>query len=488
MGTACSRCVLTRDEHTVSYAHYNDPTAQEEAMTRKHAPVSPPVTLTIAGSDSGGGAGIQADLKTIEAHDAFGTSAITATTAQNTTGVEDINVLPTDHIAAQYDAVVDDFAVEAVKTGMLATEGVIETVTDCLADFAGPVVVDPVMVAATGDRLLSEAAEAAYTELFGHATLVTPNADEAELLTDRTVESVAAAEAAGREIVEMGADAALVKGGHIEGIDGDNDADSGGDSDAVVDTLVVNEGGETRTEQFSHPRIDTDATHGSGCTLSSAIAARMAHGEPLTEAVAGGVAFMERAVRYGIDVGSGPGAVHHLVEIRERADREATTAAVERVVARLVESNAETLLPAGGMDVVGATRYAETPAEVVGVDGRLNRTRTGIRHNAGVRSGTAGDLAGRLLAAREAFPELRFACSCRFDDAVEGALDSLEGSVVYGEGDETITAAVADAEAPPAAIVDPGGADRHPELLVVATDAATLRERVLTLDSALITE
>ena len=462
--------------------------------TRQYAPVSPPVALTIAGSDSGGGAGIQADLKTMEAHEVFGTSAITATTAQNTTGVADINVLPTDHIAAQYDAVVDDFAVEAVKTGMLATADVIETVADCLADFAGPVVVDPVMVAATGDRLLSEAAEAAYADLFAHATLVTPNADEAELLTGRTVDSVDAAETAGREIVELGADAALVKGGHIE-----NDT---ADGDSVVDTLVVDDGGQTRTEQYRHPRIDTEATHGSGCTLSSAIAARMARGESLTEAVAGGVAFMERAVRYGIDTGSGPGSVHHLVEVRERADREATTAAVERIVARLVEANAETLVPAGGMDVVGATPYAETAAEVVGVDGRLSRTRTGIRHNAGVRSGTASDLSHQLLAAREAFPALRFACNIRFDDAVEHALETLDGTVASGDPGtptDAVAAAVADAsindngdhdenDQPPAAIIDPGDEGRQPAVILVAADAATLRERTLSVADALLTE
>jgi len=449
-------------------------------MTRTHAPVSPPVTLTIAGSDSGGGAGIQADLKTIEAHDAFGTSAITATTAQNTTGVEDINVLPTDHIAAQYDAVVDDFAVGAIKTGMLATAEVIETVTDCLAEFDGPVVVDPVMVAATGDRLLSEDAEAAYEALFDHATLVTPNADEAELLTDRTVDSVDAAEAAGRDIVELGADAALVKGGHIDG-------------ESVVDTLVIDESvtDATHTEGFSHPRVDTDATHGSGCTLSSAIAARLAHEETLTEAVAGGVAFMERAVRYGIDVGDGPGAVNHLAETRDRADREATAAAVERIVARLVAGNVETLVPATGMDVVGATRYAETPDEVVGVDGRLSPTRTGIRHNAGVRSGVGSDLAHRLIDAREAFPELRFACNARFDDAVEQALDTLDEPVVHGEAgppSETIATALEGTDTPPAAIVDPGGESRPPEVVLTAADAKTLRERTLALHEALITE
>ena len=448
-------------------------------MSREYAPVSPPVALTIAGSDSGGGAGIQADLKTMEAHDVFGTSAITATTAQNTTGVDDINVLPTDHIAAQYDAVVDDFDVGAVKTGMLATADVVETVADCLADFDGPVVVDPVMVAATGDRLLSEAAEAAYEELFDHATLVTPNADEAELLTDRAVDSVDAAEAAGRDLVEMGADAALVKGGHIDG-------DSG--VDGVIDTLVVDDG---QPEQYSHPRIDTDATHGSGCTLSSAIAARLAHGESLIAAVAGGVAFMERAVRYGIDVGDGPGSVHHLVEIRERADREATTAAVERIVSRLIEANAETLVPASGMAVVGATPYAETAAEVVGVDGRLSCTRTGIRHNAGVRSGVGSDLAHQLLAAREAFPALRFAATCRFDDAVEQALDTLDGTVVRGEGDDPTAAAskaTSNADDRPAAIIDAGGERRQPAVILSATTATTLRERLLALHDGLITE
>ncbi|MFQ3475730.1 bifunctional hydroxymethylpyrimidine kinase/phosphomethylpyrimidine kinase [Halonotius sp. F2-221B] len=457
-------------------------------MSRNHAPASLPVALTIAGSDSGGGAGIQADLKTMEAHDVFGTSAITATTAQNTAGVDDINVLPTDHIAAQYDAVVDDFAVGAIKTGMLATADVIETVADCVADFAGPVVVDPVMVAATGDRLLSEEAEAVYKDLFDHATLVTPNADEAELLTDRTVDSVEAADAAGRDIVGLGADAALVKGGHIDG-----DSGTAGDSDEVVDTLVIDESATdaTHTERFTHPRIDTDATHGSGCTLSSAIAARLAREETLTEAVAGGVAFMERAVRYGIDAGSGPGSVHHLVEMRERADREATTAAVERVVARLVEANAETLVPSGGMSVVGATPYAESAAEIVGVDGRLSSTRTGLRHNAGVRSGVGSDLAHQLLAAREAFPELRFAATCRFDDAVEQNLDTLDGTVVRGEGEdptEAVSNATADADDRPAAIVDTGGDGRQPGVMLAATTAATLRERLLSLHEALITE
>jgi hydroxymethylpyrimidine/phosphomethylpyrimidine kinase len=217
----------------------------------------------------------------------------------------------------------------------------------------------------------------------------------------------------------------------------------------------------------------------------------LAREETLTEAVAGGVAFMERAVRYGIDAGSGPGSVHHLVEMRERADREATTAAVERIVARLVEANVEPLVPAGGMAVVGATQYAESAAEVVGVDGRLSCTRTGIRHNAGVRSGVGSDLAHQLLAAREAFPSLRFAATCRFDDAVEQGLDTLAGTVVRGEGDdptEAVSNATSDASDPPTAIIDTGGENRPPAVILCATTASTLRERLLALDEALITE
>ena len=453
-------------------------------MTRQYAPQSPPVALTIAGSDSGGGAGIQADLKTMEAHGAFGTSVLTATTAQNTQGVHDVNVLSTGHIEAQYEAVVSDFDVGAIKTGMLATADVIETVVDCVADVAGPLVVDPVMVAATGDRLLSEDAETAYKTLLEQATLVTPNVDEAEILTDTEITSTVDAEQAGRQLVAGGADAALVKGGHLDG-------------EEVVDTLVVATDNEPRIERVSHPRVDAAGTHGSGCTLSSAIAARLADGEPLIEAVAEGVAFMEQAVRYGIDVGEGPGPVQHLVRLRERAEHLSVSDAVESVVARLVDRNVETLVPAVGMAVVGAGRYAEDPADVVGVDGRLTSTRSGIRPTAGVRAGGSPAVARELLAAREAFPDLQFALNCRFDDSVETALETLDGPVVESSGPEREglsrsqampVVTVEDAPEPPAAVVDRGGEGRPAGVVVFAEDAETLIERTLQLHAALITE
>ncbi len=276
-------------------------------------PVEKPVVLTIAGSDSGGGAGIQADLKTIEATGGFGTSALTAVTAQNTTGVESGYVLPVDEIEAQIDAVVSDFDVRAVKTGMLATAEIVATVTAAVAEIDAPVVVDPVMVAATGDRLLSEDAESAYGALIDESTLVTPNADETAVLTGVTPEDEASARRAGRSLLETGADAALIKGGHMPG-------------DRVLDVLVMPDGAETIT----HPRIDTVATHGSGCTLSAAIATRLARGEPLVDAVDQSVAFTQRAIRHHHDVGAGPGAVHHLVALRDDAGREQTTSSSPR--------------------------------------------------------------------------------------------------------------------------------------------------------------
>ena len=298
-------------------------------MTRQYDPVSPPVALTIAGSDSGGGAGIQADLKTMTRHGVFGTSVVAATTAQHTRGVEDVHPVPPKHVASQYDAVVDDFDVGAVKTGMLATAPIVETVTDALAGFEGPVVVDPVMVAATGDRLLSPAAEDAYEDLIAAATLVTPNTDEAAVLVGDPIDTPADAERAGRELVDRGVDAALIKGGHLDDGDGGDDRNGGDDGDdsdrngeTVVDTLVIgNEnagdpeesGGETVSIRLENPRVDTDATHGSGCTLSSAIAARLARGEPVRDAVGTAVGEMHEAVRRGYDVGKGPGPVNPTV-------------------------------------------------------------------------------------------------------------------------------------------------------------------------------
>ena len=448
---------------------------------RTPAPTTRPVALAVAGSDSGGGAGIQADLKTMEAHGAFGTSVVTAVTAQNTRGVSSSHVLPAEEIRAQYRAVLEDFDVGAVKTGMLATEEVVTTVTDCLRDYGGPLVVDPVMVAASGDRLLDEAAEAAYEGLVAASTLVTPNAEEATVLTGVEVSDAEDAREAGESLVETGADAALVKGGHLDG-----------EGERVVDTLVTGDG----VERFEHPRVATEATHGSGCTLSSAVAARLARGESLAGAVEASTAFMERAVRYAADVGEGPGAVHHLVALRERAARPTTTGAVERVVDAFVDRDVSALVPEVGLNVVGATPYAEAAGETAAVEGRITRVRSGVRPNSGVRMGASSHVARFLLAAREFDPALRFAANCRFDDDVEAAFDAFDAPAVeYDRGEQPpdvreqegstmgwgARRAFASTGETPAAVFDRGDVGKEPMVRVLAPDAETLRERVFAL-------
>jgi hydroxymethylpyrimidine/phosphomethylpyrimidine kinase len=265
-------------------------------------PQSPPYALTIASSDSGGGAGIQADLKTMTRLGVYGGSVVVGVTAQNTAGVRSTHVLPTEEVRAQFEAVGEDFDVGAVKLGMLATAEAIETVDDCLASVDAPVVVDPVMVATSGDRLLEADAVDAYRDLFAHATLVTPNADETEELTGEWPDSEAARTAAADRFFEWGADAVLFKGGHVE--------DESETADAEVrDVLATPEG----TETFAAERIETDVTHGSGCTLASAIAARLAHGDDRSTAVERGISFVRAAIASPAAVGEN-GSVNHLVE------------------------------------------------------------------------------------------------------------------------------------------------------------------------------
>ncbi|MFB6172088.1 MAG: bifunctional hydroxymethylpyrimidine kinase/phosphomethylpyrimidine kinase [Haloarculaceae archaeon] len=449
---------------------------------RRPAPVRKPVALTIAGSDSGGGAGIQADLKTMEAGGAFGTSVVTAVTAQNTRGVDATHVLPESEIEAQLAAVTDDFDVRAAKTGMLATAPVVELVAKRAAGFDFPLVVDPVMVAAAGDRLLAEEAEAAYEDLIAEATLVTPNVDEAEVLTGVRPTDEAGARLAGQRLLSMGADAALVKGGHAPG-------------EEVLDVLVTPD----QIETARHPRVDTDATHGSGCTLSAAIAARLADGEPLADAVGRSVAFMERAIRYHHDVGRGPGAVHHMVGVRNEAARNETAEAVADVVEWFVDRDVSPLVPEVGMNVVGALPYAEATGETAAVEGRITRTLSGVKPNRGVRFGASSHVARFLLAAREFHPDLRFAVNARFDETVEAALDALDGDVaefVREDQPESVAAeegstmqwgasrAFDRAEAP-VAVVDRGAHGKEPIVKVVGETPQRTAERVVTILEAL---
>ncbi|NHN41927.1 bifunctional hydroxymethylpyrimidine kinase/phosphomethylpyrimidine kinase [Halorubellus sp. JP-L1] len=459
---------------------------------RKAAPVSRPVALTVAGSDAGGGAGVQADLQTFAGHDVHGTSVVTAVTAQHTRGVESTHVLPPGEVAAQIDAVADDFAVGAVKTGMLATVDVVETVHDHVRQVDAPLVVDPVMVATSGDRLLDRDAERAYDDLLADATVATPNADEAAVLADVDVESVSDARDAALAIRDRGVDHVLVTGGHLE------------DDDAVTDVLAT----EDSVRTFTHDRIRDAATHGSGCTLSAAIAATLAReagnddrrndatgrsvaSDVVVDAVADATTVLERAVRYHHDVGQGPGAVQHLVDARTDAALPAVARDVERVVAHVETATApvDALIPEVGTNVVGAPAHAETVAETVAVDGRLATTYAGVRATGGVRPGASSHVARFLLAAREHHPELRYAANCRYDDAVADALDALEWPVAaYDRADEPDDApgtmdwgtdrAYRHADLRPVAVVDRGAHGKEPMTKLATETADELANRL----------
>jgi hydroxymethylpyrimidine/phosphomethylpyrimidine kinase len=270
----------------------------------------PPIALTIAGSDSGGGAGIQADLKTFQAFGVFGTSALTAITAQNTLGVTAVHAIPIDVIRAQIHAVASDLRPAAFKTGMLATRAIIDVVADSIEEERlERYVLDPVMVATSGDRLLDRDAERGIVErLLPLCEVVTPNLPEAMVLLGHTddardgrdarhLDETALREHA-RRLADLGARAVLLKGGHLAGPE-------------VIDVLY--DGADFRV--WRRPRLDTTSTHGTGCTLSAAIAAGLARGQRLADATERALAFVAKAIGAAPGLGSGHGPLNHFVEI-----------------------------------------------------------------------------------------------------------------------------------------------------------------------------
>ena len=266
------------------------------------------IALTIAGSDSGGAAGIQADLKTFHQFGVYGTSAITAVTAQNTLGVSAWQALPAALVAKQVDALAEDLRPAAIKTGMLGSRDIVDTVAERIARHRFTTyVLDPVMVATSGDRLLDRDAEQLIARrLAPLALLVTPNLNEAEILVGGEVRTPDQMERAGRALVALGARAALVKGGHLA------------DTTTIVDVLVH----DGAVRRFTHARIDTTSTHGTGCTLSAAVTAGLALGRPLEQAVTDALDFVHRAIAAAPGLGKGHGPLNHFVPAPPRPPQE----------------------------------------------------------------------------------------------------------------------------------------------------------------------
>lgn len=257
---------------------------------------SPPRVLTIAGSDSGGGAGIEADIKTFTVLQTFGMAAVTSVTAQNTEGVFGVHDLPPEMVAKQIDVVAKDIGVDAVKSGMLSNAGIIEAVAAALARHDVPnYVLDPVMVSETGHALLQRTAvDTLIKKLIPLACLVTPNAAEAEVLCGVEIRDDASMRDAAKRIRDLGARAVLVKGGHLHG-------------DEATDILY--DGNDFMS--ISAPRLETRNTHGTGCTYSAAIAAMLARGADLTESVRAAKRYVTEAIRHGFELGHGAGPLNH---------------------------------------------------------------------------------------------------------------------------------------------------------------------------------
>ncbi|MBU1611997.1 MAG: bifunctional hydroxymethylpyrimidine kinase/phosphomethylpyrimidine kinase, partial [Proteobacteria bacterium] len=323
-----------------------------------------PCILTIAGSDSCGGAGIQADLKTFAMHGTYGASVITALTAQNTLGVDDIHAVPGRFVAQQLKSVLTDINIRAAKTGMLLSQTIIQAVAPFLKQKKFPLVVDPVCVSQSGHKLLEDSAVQAMVErIFPHADLLTPNLPETELFTGIRIRSSDDVDAAGKKFLAMGPKAVLIKGGHDEG------------SVAVTDWLVLP---NQKPLPYMQPRVKTRNNHGTGCTLSAAIAAQLGLGLDVPKAVRAAQRYLNLALRSAFDVGQGAGPPNHLAPLLRERGREDTLTALDAIGYSLsLVDGLSRMLPAGLANVGVALSYAEEASDVASFSGGLVRGRSG---------------------------------------------------------------------------------------------------------------
>jgi len=374
--------------------------------------------LSIAGSDSGGGAGIQADLKTFAALGVHGMTAVTAVTAQNTVGVSMIHEVPPVVIRSQIDAVVEDVGVDAVKTGMLHSSEVIDAVADAVEYHRLPnLVVDPVMVATSGARLLeSSALETLIMRLIPLAKVLTPNTGEAEILARQRINTVDEAKLAARKIIEQGPEAVLVKGGHL---------DTPG---KAVDVLCVE--GDYRI--IESPLVDTVNTHGTGCSLSSGIAAGLAKGFSVYEAVSDAKRLVYKGIKHGLKIGEGAGPLNPLAVLYDDAEKAIVLEEIRKAV-EVIEAAPATrsLIAECQMNIGMALSHAVGPEDVAAVDGRLTKHMGGVRAMGCPRFGASHHIANTILAVREYEPRLRSALNLRYSEEAVNVLEEMGLLVSY---------------------------------------------------------
>jgi len=361
-----------------------------------------PCVLTVAGSDSGGGAGVQADLKTITVLGGFGMSAVTALTAQNTQRVEAAWPVPAAFVVRQIEAVAADLPIHALKTGMLANREIVEAVSDALRRLSiRPVVVDPVMVSKSGHPLLdSEGCRCLSRSLVPLARLITPNLPEAVLLTGRPVETEAQCRDAALALFDLGPESVLLKGGHGQG-------------PQSVDLLYDGHG----FTPFAAPRLNTPNTHGTGCTYSAAIATFLAQGLALPEAVEQAKRFITDAIRFSLPLGKGHGPTHPYAAAFRDAERFRVLERLQRAANDLRgRPELNRLFPEVQSNLGYALPCAQGPQEVAAFPGRIVRLPEGLEPARPAAFGASRHIAGIILAAMKTYPELRAAMNIAYSD------------------------------------------------------------------------
>ncbi|KAB1441234.1 bifunctional hydroxymethylpyrimidine kinase/phosphomethylpyrimidine kinase [Pseudodesulfovibrio senegalensis] len=444
-----------------------------------------PGILTIAGSDSGGGAGIQADLKTITMLGAYGASVVTALTAQNTCAVTGIHAPSPEFVARQMETVLKDISVDAAKTGMLFSAEIIEAVSGFLPGKAFPLVVDPVCVAQSGGKLLKpEAVEAMVRHVFPHADLLTPNIPEAELFASMQIENQEDIARAAEKLLAMGPGAVLIKGGHMESV-------------TATDWFV--EKGH-KPIPLIQPRVETKNNHGTGCTLSAAIATGLGQGLEMAKAIRNAQRYLNLALRAGFDVGQGSGPPNHLAPMfKERAKKD-TLERLDRAGRRLMSmSGFSSLVPEVRMNLALAVPFADDENDVAAFTGGIVSTRRGDVTIAGYPCfGASVHVAKGLVAARRVAPAVSAMINLRQDKDVVEALERAGVPVAWVDGEKCPPyVAVADGaweewavydamqsyEAPEAvrAVCDRGGPGREPLVRLLAEDCADLMARLCAL-------
>ncbi len=379
-----------------------------------------PIAMTIAGSDSGGGAGIEADLKTFASLGVHGTVAITSITAQNTYSVKAVFDLPPDIVYKQIEAVYEDMGIDAAKTGMLSNKEIIEIVANAVKSFGFPLVVDPVMIAKSGVSLLREDAIDTLTKkLLPLATVVTPNKMEAERITGIEIKSIDDAKRAARIIVEdVGSRAAIVKGGHIEG-------------DEAIDILYI----DGRYREFRAPRISNGCTHGTGCSFSAAIAAEIAKGRGIEEAVEIAKKFITMAIMYGLKIGKGYCPVNPIAWLEISAERYRVLEDMYRAI-DIIERNGELFsryVPEVQMNIAMAidSRYARDISDVAAVKGRIIRYGDTVKAIGPVEFGVSRHVAKAVLTAISIDPSIRAAMVLKYDERIVEVAKSLGYTVAF---------------------------------------------------------